>query len=195
VNEGPRALALADAALDAGVRIIQYRAKRGIDETRLGKLREMTRNALLILDDDWRAAQAFGCDGAHLGPGDDGFDDPHRLRRSWPQGIVGISCADEREARAAESGDADYLGAGSVYATLSKDDAGAPIGIDGLRRIVAATRLPVAAIGGIGAADVAEVRRSGAAMAAVISAVSAASDPRSAARALVDRWSSTGGSQ
>ncbi len=188
VNDGPRALSIARAALDAGVRIIQYRAKRGIDAEHLRTLRGMTQDALLVLNDDWRSAKTFGCDGAHLGPGDDGFDDASRVRSAWPDGIIGISCANERDAHAAERGGVSYLGVGSVYATASKADAGAPIGIEGLRRVAAATHLPVAAIGGITEANLAEVRRSGVAMAAVIGAVAEASDPRAAACRLVEIW-------
>ncbi|MEO7202441.1 MAG: thiamine phosphate synthase, partial [Candidatus Tumulicola sp.] len=77
---------------------------------------------------------------------------------------------------------------GAVFATASKDDAGAPIGLDGLRAVAAASTLPAAAIGGIGAANLAEVARTGVAMAAVISAVASAPDPAAAARELVAIW-------
>lgn len=188
VNDTERAIEIGRAALDAGVRVIQYRAKNGVDARRLRALRSMTANAVLILDDDRHRAQQFGCDGVHLGPGDDGFEDPTVVRAVWPEAIIGISCANDVEAKAAERRGADYLGVGSVYRTLSKDDAGEPIGIDGLRHIAAATRLPVAAIGGITAANLAEVRQSGVAMAAVISAVSEARNPREAAAQLVAMW-------
>jgi thiamine-phosphate pyrophosphorylase len=190
VNDTPRALEIARAALGAGVRLIQYRAKRGIDAGRLRELVRMTHDTggLLLANDDWRAAMEYGCDGVHLGPGDDGFDDLRPIRAAFARGIVGLSCGNEDEMRHAHSMDADYAGVGPVYATASKDDAGEPIGIDGLRRIASAAPLPVAAIGGIGAARVAEVRASGVAMACVIGALENAVDPLAEARALVRAW-------
>lgn len=188
VNEDGRALDLTRAVLDAGVRIVQYRAKRGIIPEHLRGLREMTRecDALLVVNDDWWAAEQFDCDGVHLGPDDTGFDRVADVRKTLGQRLVGLSCGTVEEARAAR--DADYIGVGSIYATASKDDAGAPIGIDGLREIADVTPLPVAAIGGISAATLANVRAAGAAMAAVISAISEAPDPCAAARELVAEW-------
>ncbi len=192
VNESPRAPEIARASLAAGVRIVQYRAKGGLVDARLRALRELTKayGALLILDDNWRAALAYACDGVHLGPGDEGFADPTLVRTAAPEMLIGLSCADEEEARTAESRGADYMGIGSVYATRSKEDAGAPIGIEALRRIASASGLPAAAIGGISIENLREVRESGVAMAATISAVSLDPDPGpgQAVRQLVTLW-------
>jgi thiamine-phosphate pyrophosphorylase len=191
LNEEPRMLELASAVLDAGVRIVQYRAKGGIAGEHLSALRALTRqrDALLILNDDWRAAVQFDCDGVHLGPEDDGFARVAvvaELRSS--ERLIGLSCGTTDEVRGANAAGVDYLGAGAIYATLSKHDAGAPIGVQGLRALVAESAAPVAAVGGITAARLPEIRASGAAMAAVISAISAAADPRAAARELLSAW-------
>lgn len=191
VNESPRTLEIARAALDAGIRVLQYRAKRGIVAETLQSLREMTRdrNALLIVNDDVEAVGAYDCDGVHLGPDDAGFYDVARVRNALPDRIIGLSCGTVEEADPTRTQGADYLGVGSVYATDSKDDAGEPIGIEGLSRIASTTPLPVAAIGGITLDNVGNVRRSGVAMAALISAISAGEDPSAAAAALVREWS------
>lgn len=191
VNEGgPDPVALAHAATHAGVAVLQYRAKRGIAAATLHRLRALTHacGALLIVNDDADAAVRFDCDGVHLGPGDAGFDDIARVRRTVGERLVGISCGTLEETLTANADDVDYLGAGSVYPTASKTDAGDPIGIGGLSRIVRASRVPVAAIGGITEVNVAEVAACGAAMAAVISAISNASDPGAAAQRLVGTW-------
>lgn len=190
VNESARPIEIARAALDAGIGVVQYRAKRGIVAKTLQALREMTRgrNALLIVNDDVEAARAFDCDGVHLGPDDTGFCDVTRLRAALPELLIGLSCGTVEEAEPSRTEGADYLGVGSVYATASKDDAGEPIGIEGLSQIASITPLPVAAIGGITLDNVVDVRRSGVAMAALISAISAAEDPHSAAAALVRAW-------
>ena len=98
-----------------------------------------------VVNDDVDAAVALGADGVHLGqddPGAEGARD-HGL-------MLGRSVATPEEALAA---DADYLGAGPVWATPSKTDAAPPIGVEGLRAICVVSRVPVVAIGGIDAGN------------------------------------------
>ncbi len=190
LNENERALTTAQGVLAAGVTVIQYRAKNGIHQQHLESLVRLVRerDALLVVDDDWRAALDAGCDGVHLGPDDDGFADVAPIRRANPAWIVGLSCGTAGEAMHAAASDVDYIGVGSVYATPSKADAGAPIGIEGLMRVARATPLPVAAIGGIGAQNLVAIRDTGVAMAAVISAIAGDANPERAARRLVEIW-------
>jgi len=194
VNDGEDALALTRAYLGGGIRLLQYRAKRGVDPVRLRAMREATRarDALLIVNDDWHAAIEFECDGVHLGPGDEGFDEPRIIRAKAPALIIGLSCGTVDEARTAQPGAVDYIGVGPVYATGSKSDAGKPIGTAGLQLVAAATTLPVAAIGGITLESLDSVRATGVAMSAVISALASAVDPGATARAFVEGWSDGG---
>jgi thiamine-phosphate pyrophosphorylase len=74
----------------------------------------------------------------------------------------------------ARRADADYLGAGPVWETPSKDDAEPATGLAGLHAICAVATVPVVAIGGIDAANAADCIRAGAAGVAVIRA---AADP------------------
>jgi thiamine-phosphate pyrophosphorylase len=188
LDENDRVLELARAALGAGVGLLQYRAKASIVAQNVRRLREMTRDAgaLLFVNDDWRAALEFDCDGVHLGPGDEGFDDIARVRDALGERLIGVSCGTAGELERARG--ADYAGVGSVYATGSKADAGDPIGIEGLRTLASVTALPVAAIGGITLERLPAIRAAGAAMAAVISALAHAPDPQRAARELVSQW-------
>ncbi|MBV8371843.1 MAG: thiamine phosphate synthase, partial [Candidatus Eremiobacteraeota bacterium] len=84
VNEGAGRdpLALTHVAVDAGVRIVPYRAKAGIVAATLAALRRLTRerSALLLVNDDVDAAVRFDCDGVHLGPDDAGFSDVAPVR-------------------------------------------------------------------------------------------------------------------
>ena len=189
-DDGRDPLELASAVLDAGVRVLQYRAKKGIVEPTIRALSAYARrrDALLIVNDDAEAAVRFDCDGVHLGPGDSGFDDVARVRRTIGDRLVGVSCGTVDEIRAFNAEDVDYAGVGSVFATRSKSDAGEPIGVEGLQRIAGASRFPVAAIGGIDETNIAEIARCGVAMAAVISAISAAGNPAAAAQGLVRTW-------
>jgi thiamine-phosphate pyrophosphorylase len=194
VNEGDAdVVGLCERGLEAGVRVIQYRAKNVLVSEHVRALRTSTARycALLIVNDDWRAAVAYDCDGVHVGPGDDGFSDLAALRSAiGPERLIGVSCGSVAEAAGLDIGSIDYVGVGTVYATGSKPNAGEPIGVGGLSLIAKAVApLPVAAIGGIDAVRLSDVRATGAAMAAVISAVSAATDPGDAATELVKIWS------
>ncbi len=79
---------------------------------------------------------------------------------------------------------ADYIGFGPVFSTTTKEDAGAPSGLDELRRASRAVAIPVVAIGGITPHNAGLVRAAGAAGVAVISAVVGAPDIAEATRTL-----------
>ena len=180
-------LPLIAAALEGGVTAVQLRDKEtppgellplGREIVRLGR----ERGAAVMVNDRADLALALDADGVHVGAGD---LPPAEARRLLPRPkIVGVSAATPAEARAAEIAGADYLGAGPVFATATKPDAGAPIGLPGLAAIVAAVRIPVIGIGGIDAGNAASVIETGAAGIAVISALLTAEDPEGAAREL-----------
>lgn len=147
-------------------------------------LRKLTRQLglLFIVNDRVDVALAVDADGVHLGQEDLPLEAARRLmgRRK----IIGISVDTLAEAVAAQRGGADYLGAGPVFATASKADAGPVMGPEGLRRICTAVRIPVVGIGGVNAHNARQVVNAGAAGVAVISAVVAAPDMAAAASAL-----------
>jgi thiamine-phosphate pyrophosphorylase len=180
-------IAFTEAILRGGIRIVQIRAKYGIDGTTLiamvGRIRAA--GGIALVNDDVGFARL--ADGVHLGQEDAALLDLRQVRQALGSRIVGLSCGTPQEARLVDPALVDYLGVGPVFGTPSKDDAGLPIGISGTRAVVEATELPCAAIGGIGSANLSRVRETGAAMAAVISAL-VTDDPEAAARALVARW-------
>lgn len=180
-------IAFTEAVLRGGIRLIQIRAKDGIDSTTLIALVGRVRSAggIAILNDDVGLARL--ADGVHLGQEDAAGLDLTALRRGLPGKIIGLSCGTPAEARAVDPALIDYVGVGPVFATGSKADAGRPIGINGVRAVVASSPVPCAAIGGIDAASIGRVRETGAPMAAVISAL-VCDDPERAARDLVARW-------
>jgi thiamine-phosphate diphosphorylase len=179
-----------DALLRGGIRLIQIRAKGGIAPELLRTVVARIRAAggIAIVNDD--VDLALEADGVHLGQEDLAGHDLRALRARLGPRAIGLSCGTPAEAQAVPVGLIDYLGAGPIFATTSKGDAGGPIGVNGVRVVVAATPLPVAAIGGITLASVARVRETGATMAAVISALAAAADPEATARAFVAAWAS-----
>jgi thiamine-phosphate pyrophosphorylase len=177
-----------DALLRGGIRLVQVRAKGGIApgllRTLVARIREAGGTAIVNDDVDL----ALEADGVHLGQDDLAGHDLRALRERLGSRVIGLSCGTPAEAGAVPAGLVDDIGAGPIFATASKGDAGGPIGVNGVRVVVHATTLPVAAIGGITLAALPRVRETGAPMAAVISALSGAGDPEAAARAFVAAW-------
>jgi len=177
-------------AVAGGVRVVQVREKTASSRTfyEVGRrLREHVhrRGVPLIVNDRVDIMLALDADGVHVGSEDLPAD---VVRRLAGKRLLGVSAGSLEELRAAEAAGADYVGAGPVFPTPTKPDAGPALGLDGLRRIVEATSLPVVAIGGINAANAAEVAAAGVAGIAVVSAIMAAADPRSAAAELLDAF-------
>ncbi|EKP95201.1 thiamine phosphate synthase [Thermaerobacter subterraneus] len=180
---------LLEPVLAAGVRAVQFRAKAAADRVAY-ELAEAARRitarygALLVVNDRLDLGLAVGADGLHVGQDDLPAE---VVRRLWPEGLLGVSVRSPEEARAAEAAGADYVGAGALRSTSTKDDARV-IGLKGLKAVVAATRLPVVAIGGITLDDLPALRGAGLAGVAVASAIARAADPGGAAAAFVQRW-------
>jgi len=144
-----------------------------------------------VINDRVDVALAAGAGGVHLGQDDMAVEDARRLLGA--DAIIGLSIKNVGEAEAAPIALIDYVGSGGVYVTLSKQQKNAPIGPEGLARIIEVLRsraqkekkgLPVCGIAGIDASNAAAVIGAGADGVAVISALSLAPDPTGAARGL-----------
>lgn len=184
---GPSVEEIVASAIRGGVTAVQLREKRlPIPDFVAAALRLkalLSRPGLpLIINDRIDVARAAGADGVHLGQGDAA---PSEARRLLGRGaIIGLSVETMDQARAAGGEDLDYLGVSPVFTTPTKTDTGPGWGIEGLRRLRAATRLPLVAIGGISAVNAAAVLEAGADGIAVVSAIMSAPDPEAAAREL-----------
>lgn len=99
-------------------------------------------------------ALACDADGVHVGQS----DMPAHIARTLlgPEKIIGVSCKTPEQAQQAWIDGADYIGCGGVYPTTTKDN-NRTIGLDGLREVCLASKLPVVAIGGIGPSNVRSV--------------------------------------
>ena len=178
-----------EAALSNGVTAVQLRAKHISDRELLEfalllSHRSRAHGALFLVNDRVDIALASGAGGVHLGVDDLPVDDARRLL--GPNAVIGFSPETDQQAREARDRGADYLGVGPVIATASKDDAGQPIGLDGLKRRVELAGIPVIGIGGITPATYMDVLATGAVGAAVIGAILRSPDPGRAARAFLD---------
>jgi thiamine-phosphate pyrophosphorylase len=157
--------------LREGYRLLQVRDRGTPDGALLEELDRAVEMAvghgsLLLVNDRPDLALLSGAGGAHLGEDDLPLDEARRLL--GPASVLGRSSHDEASARDAEDAGADYVAFGPIYATGSKADAGAPTGLEALRRVRDAVRLPLVAIGGITLDRAAEVLDAGADSVAVI---------------------------
>jgi thiamine-phosphate pyrophosphorylase len=178
-------IARAQAAVRGGATMIQLRLKDADARTltEIGRSLVELVDVPVIVNDRVDVALACGAAGAHVGAEDVPVT---ALRAVVPAGfILGASAGNDDELDAIAG--ADYVGIGAVYATGSKADAGAAIGVAEFARLAKRARdrgIPAVAVGGITAATANTVRAAGAAGVAVISAVFGADDPEAAARAL-----------
>ncbi len=173
----------AKLALEGGATSIQMRIKDAPTKEmiEIGKeIRRITKeyDALFFVNDRLDVALAVDADGVHLGQD----DMPCTIAREIaPNLIIGISSSNFNEAIEAERDGADYIGAGSVFPTNTKEDAKF-MGIEELKRIVENTHIPIVAIGGINNENVREVLKTGVDGIAVISAIVASHDIKEATK-------------
>lgn len=175
------------AAVAGGASLVQLREKAAATREFVELARAVLavtrpRGVPLLVNDRLDVALAAGADGVHVGQDDMHPADVRALL--GPDALIGLSVTGEAETRAAAGLPVDYLGAGPVFATATKKDAGAPQGLAGLSRMVALAEVPVVAIGAITLANAASVLATGVAGLAVVSAVCSADDPAVAAAAL-----------
>lgn len=177
-----------EEALEGGVTIVQLRAptwkKRALAACARDLLEMLRpRGIPLIINDHADVAAAVGADGLHVGQDDLSSADARRI--IGPDMILGLSAGNVDEVRGVDPALVDYLGIGPVWATATKKDAGAAVGLEGLASLSAASPLPVVAIGGIGASNAADVMRTGVDGIAVVSAICGQASPRTAAENLL----------
>jgi thiamine-phosphate pyrophosphorylase len=125
-------------------------------------------------------ALLVGADLVHVGQDDLPIEDVRRLAGDRLR--VGVSTHNPEQARAAIAAGADYIGFGPVFGTRSKANPDPVVGVETLRAVVAASPVPVVAIGGIDLDTVTLVAAAGASAAAVIAAVDRETDRTAAGR-------------
>ena len=178
-----------DAMLAGGVAVLQLRVKdRPADEfLRMAlTLRERTARAgcLFIVNDRVDIALAAQADGVHLGQEDLPLDAARPLVGNK---LIGISTHSLDQAEAAERGGADYIGFGPMFPTRTKETGYASRGLSMLESVRRRVAIPIVAIGGITAENVAQTWESGADAAAMISYLTRSDDVEARVRSVLDR--------
>lgn len=173
----------ARAFVDAGLGMVQLRAKRASDRELLQGARRVrdafADRTLLIINDRSDVALAADADGVHVGQDDLPLDVARRIVGS--SRLVGASTHDDRELAAAAG--ADYVGFGPVYRSATKTFSE----FQGAERVADVGRrwaFPVFAIGGVSPDNIALLAEQGCRHVAVCGAVWTADDPVAVVRAL-----------
>ena len=181
-----------EEAIKGGVSVVQIREKTAdtLDFYNLAlKVKEITEkhDVPLIINDRVDVALAVDAEGVHVGQSDMPCDVTRAL--VGPDKIVGVSAATIEEARKAESDGADYIGAGAVFPTATKDDA-PKITKKDLKEIVESISIPVVAIGGITLNNAHELNDTGIAGLSVVSAIMSSENPKKSSEELLKIFNS-----
>jgi thiamine-phosphate pyrophosphorylase len=170
-----RGLAVKEVAIawrDAGIRLLQYRDKRGTDDqvlTGAAVIRIIfeSTDATLILNDRVHLFRQTGFDGVHIGQTDTTVEETRGIIGA--DAILGLSTHNAAQLDDADELDVNYVAIGPVYATGTKLNAEPVVGLEGVREARSLTRKPLVAIGGINESTAPAVLAAGANAVAVIS--------------------------
>lgn len=172
-----------EQAIQGGATLIQLREKalstRDFINT-AEEIKEVTEkyHIPLIINDRLDVVLAVDAAGLHVGQGDMPAEVARRLLGK--DKILGVSVTNVAEAIQAEREGADYLGAGAVFPTGTKSDAGF-VERPELERIARSVGIPVVAIGGINETNTLLLKGTGIQGIAVVSAIFGKDSPRRAA--------------
>src|ERR1700722_1663642 len=162
----------AQKLMDAGVKLLQYRAKNAAarelwEESRA--IAEAARRAkcTFIVNDRPDVAYLAGADGVHVGQDD--LDVEHARKVIGPDRWVGVSTHRLEQFLRAAASSADYIAVGPIFQTSSKANPDPVVGTGLIRQVRPITSKPIVAIGGIKLENAAEVIAAGADSVAVIS--------------------------
>lgn len=173
-------------ALEGGVTLVQYRAKKASSAEMYNEALQLKAlcdsfNVPLIINDRLDIAMAVGAAGVHLGQDDLPCAAARKILGE--DYIIGVSAHNPAEAVEALERGADYLGCGAVFGTATKADV-KKLGTEGLTAICREKGLPVVGIGGVTADNYREVRAAGADGAAIVSGILAQPDISATVRAI-----------
>lgn len=174
------------AVLRGGVDVVQLREKVAPDEVRLAQARLMVPlcrevGVPFLMNDSPELALAVGADGVHVGQDDASVS--HCRQVLGPDAIVGLSTHADEEFDAGLREAVDYLSAGPIVATPTKQGR-AGTGVDYAVRAQARSARPVFVTGGVTDQNVAALVARGLRHFVVVRFLTESHDPEGSARAL-----------
>lgn len=169
-RHGLAPVAAAEAALEAGARILQFRHKAFFSRADFSIAQQIAAlcrqaGARFVINDRADIAMLLEA-GLHLGQED---LPPSAARKLSDKAFIGFSTHTEQQLIAGNEEPVDYLAIGPIFATGSKANPDPVVGIEELRRLRTLTKKPLVAIGGITRANARQVWKAGADSIAVIS--------------------------
>ena len=165
-------LLAADAVIEAGAKILQYRHKDVWTQGQFDEAKQINAmcneaGVLFVLNDRADFAKLLNA-ALHLGQED---LPPVAARKIVGDEVMGFSTHSRGQLMRADEEPVEYLSLGPIFATTSKQNADPVIGIEGLAKLRPLTKKPLCAIGGITLSNVGEVLKAGADSIAVISSI------------------------
>lgn len=163
-----------ERVLKTGVSVIQFRDKYASDEEAESTCRALQAlcnryNALFIIDDRLALAKKIDADGLHVGEDDVSFEEARAVLGN--EKIIGVSCyGDVSRALKYEALGADYVAFGSFFDSPTKPNSKV-VPREVLKEAKEVLQVPICAIGGINASNIASLAQYDIAMYSVISAV------------------------
>ena len=159
-----------ETACRSGVTIVQLREKNLTTNQyyQLAKqVKEITDayQVPLIIDDRLDVCLAVDAAGLHIG--DDELPVSVARKVLGPEKILGVTAKTVKRALEAEEGGADYLGAGAIFPTTTKENAPITL-ISTLKTICQRVAIPVVAIGGLTSENIDQLIGTGIAGVAVV---------------------------
>jgi thiamine-phosphate pyrophosphorylase len=185
---------MAETMIAGGVDLIQFRAKE-LGSAQIAELaadlHRLTaeRGVPLIINDHPEVARVVAAEGVHLGQDDMPIVEARQI--AGANCMVGKSTHSVDQAIRAFSEGADYIGFGPIFATPTKPDY-PPVGLEEIRKVHDAVRIPIFCIGGIKLENLPEVIEAGARRVVIVSGLLQAPNPAEyarAAKALLNRQS------
>ena len=172
-------------ALEGGCRWVQLRIKDATDEEVRPiaiHAQQMCKaaGATFIIDDRVELVRELKADGIHLGKNDMPIAKARKVLGE--EFIIGGTANTFDDVRAHYEAGVNYIGCGPFRFTTTKKKLSPTLGLDGYRTIISQMKaanidLPIVAIGGITAADIPEIMKTGVTGIALSGAVLHAADP------------------
>jgi thiamine-phosphate pyrophosphorylase len=168
--------------IDGGINVIQLRDKSANDQTILSRsnivrdlINNEARQVLFIMNDRTDLTKLAKADGVHVGQDDLSVSMARQI--VGDEYLVGVSTHNITQARQAVTDGSDYIGAGAVFTSATKNFESLA-GIEFLKEIQAEINIPAFAIGGINENNISEVLATGFSKIAVSKAILNSTNPK-----------------
>ena len=179
----------AEALVDGGVRVLQYRHKDQWMQAHFDEAKRLAtichdKGVLFVINDRADFARLLG---AALHVGQDDLP-PVAARRIINDEVMGYSTHNREQLTRGDEEPVEYVSLGPIFATGSKQRPDPVVGIEGLKELRGLTQKPLVAIGGIDLVNASHVLSAGADSVAVISGLLGESCDRKSVRRRAEEW-------